>query len=646
MGLLQKVLVLGCIPLGAWGVSRLLRPAGLAPGAAGGRAVLPGPAPRLRRAGPGPAGRAGGLRRRARGSSPGWPGPAGCRPSPRPRRPSGWRSTLSGQVLALGRRRGGGGGLRPGGGGGGRGLRAGRRGRLAPGGRVAGQRAGAGRGRRGHRGGRRALRALGGRHAAGRPLRPWRSSAWPGRRPRPVVERPAPLRRRPGRHQRPQLAAGRRGRPAAAHRPPVPPGLGRPVVGGGRAAPGCWPWPWPGAGRAASPPRSTCCWPRPPPPWPPGWASGWRPSRSTWPATASAGARWPPGRPRGRGGGAGAGGGRRRRRPVGPGRHRLRPRPSPRCRGGRAGAGGYRVLWLGDPRALPVGAWSVSAGLAYATSEVTTPDARDLWAPASPGPAADAGRGRAPGPAGPDRPPGPAAGPRRRPLRGGGRGARPPDPRRPDIAGDAAARPACLTSLHQQSDLAQVSTSVGGLVVFENTTGLPQRAERTRPLPATAGRPAGWPTAQDVTGWRPVLPGPAGAALLQRDGGLGHRLRRLRPGRPLAGPRPRPHGGLDAGLRLGGAVRNVPAGPATLRLGLTPLVPLAVIAELLLWLAVAGTLLGRRRWLDWWVGAGRRPPGPQGGRRGAAEPRASVDPPAGGAVPAADAGRSPSGAAP
>ena len=28
MGLVQKVLVLGCLPLGAWGVSRLLRPLG------------------------------------------------------------------------------------------------------------------------------------------------------------------------------------------------------------------------------------------------------------------------------------------------------------------------------------------------------------------------------------------------------------------------------------------------------------------------------------------------------------------------------------------------------------------------------------------------------------------------------------------
>ncbi|HEX4082612.1 MAG TPA: hypothetical protein VHX40_06560, partial [Acidimicrobiales bacterium] len=48
----------------------------------------------------------------------------------------------------------------------------------------------------------------------------------------------------------------------------------------------------------------------------------------------------------------------------------------------------YRVLWLGDPRALPTGGWSVDPGLAYATSEQGTPDATNLWSPASPGPAA------------------------------------------------------------------------------------------------------------------------------------------------------------------------------------------------------------------------------------------------------------------
>ncbi len=51
---------------------------------------------------------------------------------------------------------------------------------------------------------------------------------------------------------------------------------------------------------------------------------------------------------------------------------------------GRASSG-YRVLWLGDPQALPLGAWSIGPGLAYATSADGTPTLVDVWPPASPG---------------------------------------------------------------------------------------------------------------------------------------------------------------------------------------------------------------------------------------------------------------------
>ena len=52
-----------------------------------------------------------------------------------------------------------------------------------------------------------------------------------------------------------------------------------------------------------------------------------------------------------------------------------------------AAQGPFRVLWLGDPQALPTGGWSVEPGLAYATSEDGTPDVSGLWTPAGPGPA-------------------------------------------------------------------------------------------------------------------------------------------------------------------------------------------------------------------------------------------------------------------
>jgi len=47
--------------------------------------------------------------------------------------------------------------------------------------------------------------------------------------------------------------------------------------------------------------------------------------------------------------------------------------------------GAFRVLWLGDPDALPLGSWRLSEGVGYATSKGGPPDARALWPTGSPG---------------------------------------------------------------------------------------------------------------------------------------------------------------------------------------------------------------------------------------------------------------------
>ncbi|MGH9045020.1 MAG: glycosyltransferase [Acidimicrobiales bacterium] len=52
----------------------------------------------------------------------------------------------------------------------------------------------------------------------------------------------------------------------------------------------------------------------------------------------------------------------------------------------------YRVLWLGDPAALPGGGWSAGEGLAYSTSQDGPAGADNLFAPAGPGPAASLGK--------------------------------------------------------------------------------------------------------------------------------------------------------------------------------------------------------------------------------------------------------------
>ncbi len=47
--------------------------------------------------------------------------------------------------------------------------------------------------------------------------------------------------------------------------------------------------------------------------------------------------------------------------------------------------GAFRVLWVGDPEALPLGSWRLADGIGYATSEDGPPDATMLWPGASPG---------------------------------------------------------------------------------------------------------------------------------------------------------------------------------------------------------------------------------------------------------------------
>lgn len=195
----------------------------------------------------------------------------------------------------------------------------------------------------------------------------------------------------------------------------------------------------------------------------------------------------------------------------------------------KASAGTFRVLWLGDARSLPQGSWKVGNGLAYATSVDGPPDAAWLWNAADAGPAsslasavdqASSSRtnqlGRLLAPAGvryvvavtavaPVIP-----------------GLQTPE-QYPVPAG-------LLPALSSQLDLVPV-VSEGGVTVYENADWLPVRAEvaahsndatgaraGTTPSPAGTSSPSpGTPVAPDpltppagnrvVAGAQPVLPG-------------------------------------------------------------------------------------------------------------------------------------------
>lgn len=173
----------------------------------------------------------------------------------------------------------------------------------------------------------------------------------------------------------------------------------------------------------------------------------------------------------------------------------------------RSGQGSFRVLWLGQPDALPLGSWSLGRDLAYATSENGLPDATSLWPPADPGAARLLGqdvtlarRGLttrlghllapmairyivvptqlAPGPGAPSRPP----------------------------PGDVS------RVLGSQEDLLQLPGSPS-LLVFSNVAWAPERALLS-PSAAAASRAVGPSSAlaAELAGSRPVLPGRAGAS--------------------------------------------------------------------------------------------------------------------------------------
>src|SRR4029079_1091882 len=42
-------------------------------------------------------------------------------------------------------------------------------------------------------------------------------------------------------------------------------------------------------------------------------------------------------------------------------------------------AGGFRVLWVGDPHALPVAGWGLRDGVAFATTDHPLPSVEDRW---------------------------------------------------------------------------------------------------------------------------------------------------------------------------------------------------------------------------------------------------------------------------
>jgi hypothetical protein len=265
----------------------------------------------------------------------------------------------------------------------------------------------------------------------------------------------------------------------------------------------------------------------------------------------------------------------------------------------KAASGSFRVLWLGDTRALNQGSWSAGDGLAYATSEDGPPDARWLWNGASPGPASglasavDLARAH-----------------RTDQL---GRMLAPAGVRyvvlltalAPEITGEQSPQeypvPSDLApALASQLDLDPVVTGTG-ITVYANTAWIPERAavvgsatvanSRSDPSALTSA-----PGAAVVPGAVAVLPGPAAQRSYSGPLRPGTLLAALAPsGRwSLTGP-----GGTDDarspsfGWAASYAVGS--SGDATLRFTGGVIAPLALVGSLVFWLLAVLLLLGRAR---------------------------------------------------
>jgi GT2 family glycosyltransferase len=256
--------------------------------------------------------------------------------------------------------------------------------------------------------------------------------------------------------------------------------------------------------------------------------------------------------------------------------------------------GAYRTLWLGDPRALPVGGWSVQPGLAFALTAQELPDSGDVLTPAGPGPAALVSHAL------------------RLAMAGGtihlgqllaAQGVQyivvvdGLAPLETGLAASVAAPPpvGIQQALLSQNDL-QIIPGTFGVQVYRNAEAIPLTAERGRPLTATAA--TSWPGLQDIVGWHPVL-----SAVADHPGATGV----ISSGAVYASYAPAGHFSLTQDRRpvarrsaygWAGEYPGASAGVATFSLKQFPYVPLAVLVEVLGWVVLAAALLGwsvRRR---------------------------------------------------
>lgn len=280
--------------------------------------------------------------------------------------------------------------------------------------------------------------------------------------------------------------------------------------------------------------------------------------------------------------------------------------------------GDFRVLWLADPRVLPGGGWQLAPGLAYSVSEDGLGDATEMWSGSAPGAATRIGDGV------------------RLAQQGStvqlGRLLAPyavryvvvVDSLAPSIPGFQAPAveeppPDLEPALRSQLDLQQI-ISEGGIEVFVDDAALPERAVR----PGAPGVPTS--VTASLSGWRPVLHTTPGATAATGRVPAGTLVAAVAPSGSWQMVEP---GGRVSPAReafgFAASFEVARPGVVTVRYRGSWSHGLEILAEVLLWIVAALVLVGRRWSVDWWWPRlqRRRPWARRGGQAGADAPTAS-----------------------
>jgi GT2 family glycosyltransferase len=245
----------------------------------------------------------------------------------------------------------------------------------------------------------------------------------------------------------------------------------------------------------------------------------------------------------------------------------------------------YRTLWLGDPRALPVGGWSLNPGLSYALTAQEIPNVGDVWTPAGPGPAQLVSRALRLAMTGKTIHLGQLLAAQSVRFIVVVNGLTPSETVAPSVA--APPPPGLAQALLNQNDL-QIVPGTFGVQVFKNPEALPVSAQRRRPLP----RVATFPGPQDLAGWQPALTMTADRSRATGEVATGTVYAGFAPAASFALSQ---HGRLVARRAAFGWAGQYPGtsgGVATLERQGFPYVPLGVLIEVVGWVVLAALFLG------------------------------------------------------